>query len=72
MAKSQIGMKREYVKALARRESHLRERIAQHGGTPLTYDVHEANALRWAIKVLGELLDLQEARESRRDMSAIK
>ncbi len=72
MAKSQIRIHREFLEALARRENYLRERIVQHGGTPLTYDVHEANALRRAIKVLGELLDLQEARESRHDMSAIR
>ena len=72
MAKSQVRIHRGYLEALARRENHLRERIAQHGGTPLTYDVHEANALRWAIKVLGELLELQEARENRHDMSAVR
>ena len=71
MAKSQVRTNREFLEALARRENHLRDRIAQHSGTPLSYDIHEANALRWAIKVLGELLDLQEAKENRRDMSAV-
>jgi hypothetical protein len=72
MTKTKTQIHRGYLEALARREEHLRERIAQAGGESLSYDKHEAAALRWAIKVLSELLDLQEAKESRRDMSAIR
>ena len=42
MAKSQIRINRGYLEALARREYHLRQRIAQAGRMPLSYDKHEA------------------------------
>jgi hypothetical protein len=72
MTKSKTQIHRGYLEALARREEYLELRITQSGGEALHYDKHEAAALRWAVRVLGELLDLQQAKEKRRDMSELR
>jgi hypothetical protein len=56
MAEIKIGTERKFIKMLARRENHLRARIAQHGNHAVSYDRHEAAALHWAVSTLEGLL----------------